>query len=205
MDLSIFTGSLTGLTDIQKKAFQDSLQASLRKADADHNNVLDKKELTEGSIAFQKTDAFTGLSKSNQDLIKEKLNPDAIWAQQGAVNFDGNKLQTEYYEKLLNDSARNGKDGNPLVTQERLKYAQEHGFGHDAKGKGLPVADVNGDKNIDVKDGYISKDGIVNKDDKGINLGSSETSNSNSSNGFDAKKFAEFFQKLIEIWAPKRR
>ena len=116
--------------------------------------------------------------------------------------------QTEYYEKLLNDPAKNkGANGQPLVTREQLDYAKENGFGNiDGKngidGKELAVVDIDGKNGIDAKDGDINKDGLVNKDDRGVNLGSSET---NSSNGFDAKKFAEFFQKLIEIWAPKRR
>ncbi|MFM7457674.1 MAG: hypothetical protein ACKO3R_03305 [bacterium] len=94
-----------------------------------------------------------------------------------------------------------------MVTREQLEYAKENGFG-DVDGKNgidgleLAVADVDGDKKIDSKDGDINKDGLVNKDDRGVTLGSSET---NSSNGFDAKKFADFFQKLIEIGAPKRR
>ena len=200
MDLSIITGSFNGLTDIQKKAFEKSI----KEADVNLDNVLDKKEFTEATEKFSKTDEFKSLSAENKKLFTEKLDADTIWGQQGAssvINYDGNKLQAEYYEKAK------GKDGKPLVTREQLEYAKKNGFG-DVNGDGkitdneLKVADINGDKKIDSKDGDLNKDGLVNKDDRGVNLGSSET---NSSNGFDAKKFAEFFQKLIEIWAPKRR
>jgi hypothetical protein len=207
MDLSIITGSFNGLTDIQKKAFEKSI----KEADVNRDNVLDKKEFTEATEKFSKTDEFKSLSAENKKLFTEKLDTDTLWAQQGAsavTNYDGMQKQVEYYEKLLKDPAKNkDKDGKPLVTEEQLKFAKENGFGNiDGKngidGKELAVAEIDGKNGIDAKDGDINKDGLVNKDDRGVSLGSSKT---NSSNGFDAKKFAEFFQKLIEIWAPKRR
>jgi hypothetical protein len=207
MNPSIITSFFNGLTDPQKQVFEKSI----KEADVNRDNVLDKKEFTEATKKFSETDEFKSLSVENKKLFTEKLNPDTLWAQQGAsavTNYDGMQKQTEYYEKLLNDPAKNkGANGQPLVTREQLDYAKENGFGNiDGKnridGKELAVVDIDGKNGIDAKDGDINKDGLVNKDDRGVSLGSSET---NSSNGFDAKKFAEFFQKLIEIWAPKRR
>jgi hypothetical protein len=211
MDLSIITGSFKGLTDIQKKAFEKSLEKSLKEADVNRDKVLDKKEFTEATKKFSETDEFKSLSAENQNSFKEKLKPDAIWGQQGAasvINYDGNKLQIEYYEKLLNDPTRNkGADGKPLVTKEQLEYARNNGFGDmngDKKitGLELAVADLDGNKRIGAKDGDLNGDGKVNKDDRGVDLRSSETSNSNSSNGFDTKKLMAFIQELIKIWAP---
>ncbi len=208
LNLSMLTGSLTGLTDIQKKAFE----TSIKEADVNRDNILDQKEFTEATKKFSETDAFQSLSVENKNLFKEKLNPDTLWAQQGAtsvVNFDGNKLQTEYYEKALKE-VKKGEDGKPLVTKDQLDFAKQNGFGDvdgDGKitGKELAVADVNGDGKIDAEDGDINKDRKINKEDRGVDLRSSET---NSSNGFDPKNskiLLEFLQKLIEIWAPKRR
>jgi hypothetical protein len=200
MDLSIFTGSLTGLTDIQKKAFEKSIQ----KADVNRDNILDKKEFTEATKKFSETDEFKSLSAENKKLL---LNPDTLWAQQGAssvTNYDGNKLQAEYYEKLLNDPTRNkGADGKPLVTREQLEYARNNGFGDmngDKKitGLELAVADIDGKNGIDAKDGDLNKDGKVNKDDRGVNLGPSSKSNK----GLDPKVVA-FIEELIKIWAPQ--
>jgi hypothetical protein len=207
----MLTGSLTGLTDLQKTAFETSIK------EADNGDgILTKGEYETAHkkvVDALKTDAFTGLSAENKKLFTEKLNPDAIWGQQGAtpvVNFDGRQIQTKYYKQI-------GKDGKPLATDEQLKFANENGFGDvngdgQITGKELAVADVNGDGKIDAQDGYTSKGGkvgkdgevikVINKEDKGIDLRSSET---NSSNGFNSKIFLEFFQKLVEIWAPKRR
>jgi hypothetical protein len=212
----MLTGSLTGLTDLQKKAFE----TSIKEADVNRDNILDKKEFTEATKKFSETDEFKSLSVENKNLFKEKLNPDTIWGQQpgvtSVINFDGNKLQTEYYEKALKEGKK-GEDGKPLVTKDQLDFAKQNGFGDvngdgQITGKELAVADVNGDGKIDAQDGYTSKGGkvgkdgevikVINKEDKGIDLRSSET---NSSNGFNSKIFLEFFQKLVEIWAPKRR
>ena len=207
MNPSIITSFFNGLTDPQKQVFKKSI----KEADVNRDNVLDKKEFTEATKKFRETDEFKSLLVENKKLFTEKLDADTIWGQQGAssvINYDGMQKQTEYYEKLLNDPAKNkGANGQPLVTREQLDYAKENGFGNiDGKngidGKELAVVDIDGKNGIDAKDGDINKDGLVNEDDRGVTLGSSET---NSSNGFDAKKFAEFFQKLIEIWAPKRR
>jgi hypothetical protein len=201
MDLSIFTGSLNGLTDLQKAAFEKSLKG----ADVNRDKVLDKKEFTEATKKFSETDEFKSLSAENKTLFTEKLNPDTLWAQQGAsavTNYDGMQKQIEYYEKAKD------KDGKPLVTEEQLKFAKENGFG-DVNGDGkitgneLKVADINGDKKIDSKDGDLNKDGLVNKDDRGVDLRSAKSNNNVSGGGFDLKKFAEYFQKIIEIWAPQ--
>ena len=201
MDLSIITGSFNGLTDIQKKAFEKSL----KEADVNPDKVLDEKEFTEAIEKFSKTDEFKSLSAENEKLFTEKLDADTIWGQQGAssiINYDGNKLQAEYYEKAK------GKDGKPLVTEEQLKFAKENGFG-DVNGDGkitgneLKVADINGDKKIDSKDGDLNKDGKVNNDDRGVDLRSDKSNNNGSGAGFDFKKFAEYFKKIIEIWVPQ--
>jgi hypothetical protein len=198
----MFTASLNGLTDIQKKAFE----TSIKEADVNRDNILDKKEFTEATKKFSKTDEFKSLSAENKKLFTEKLNPDAIWGQQGAVNFDGNKLQTEYYEKALKEGKK-GEDGKPLVTKDQLDFAKEKGFGDvdgDGKitGKELKIADINGDGKVDAQDGDINKDSKVNKEDRGVDLRSSET---NSSNGFDPKIFAKFLEDLIKIWSPRER
>lgn len=201
MDLSIITGSFDGLTDIQKKAFEKSI----KEADVNRDNVLDKKEFTEATEKFSKTDEFKSLSAENKKLFTEKLDADTIWGQQGAssvINYDGMQKQTEYYEKAKD------KDGKPLVTKEQLDFAKKNGFG-DVNGDGkitgneLKVADINGDKKIDSKDGDLNKDGLVNKDDRGVDLRSDKSNNNGSGGGFDLKKFAEYFQKIIEIWAPQ--
>jgi hypothetical protein len=206
MDLSIITGSFNGLTDIQKKAFEKSI----KEADVNRDNVLDKKEFREATEKFSKTDEFKSLSAENKKLFTEKLDADTLWAQQGAsavTNYDGMQKQVEYYEKLLKDPAKNkDKDGKPLVTEEQLKFAKENGFGDiDGKkgidGNELAVANINGDKKIDSKDGDINQDGLVNKEDRGVNL--SKSNKNGSGGGFDLKKFAEYFQKIIEIWSPK--
>ncbi len=200
MDLSIITGSFNGLTDIQKKAFEKSL----KEADVNRDKVLDKKEFTEAIEKFSETDEFKSLSAENKKLFTEKLDADTIWGQQGAssiINYDGMQKQTEYYEKAKD------KDGKPLVTEEQLKFAKENGFG-DVNGDGkitgneLKVADINGDKKIDSKDGDLNKDGLVNKD-RGVDLRSDKSNNNGSGGGFDLKKFAEYFQKIIQIWAPQ--
>jgi hypothetical protein len=207
LNLSMFTASLNGLTDLQKTAFEKSI----KEADVNRDNVLDLEEFKKATKTFSETDEFKSLSAENKKSFTEKLNPDTIWGQQGAssvTNYDGNKLQAEYYEKLLNDPTRNkGADGKPLVTKEQLDYAKKNGFGdvngdRQITGLELAVADLNGDKKIDVTDGDISGDGKVNKDDRGVDLRSSETSN-NSSKGFDSKKLMEFLQKLIQIWSPQ--
>jgi hypothetical protein len=205
MDLSIITGSFNGLTDIQKKAFEKSLEKSLKEADVNSDKVLDKKEFTEATKKFSETDEFKSLSAENKKLFTEKLDADTIWGQQGAssiINYDGNKLQAEYYEKAKD------KDGKPLVTEEQLKFAKTNGFG-DVNGDGkitdneLKVADVNGDGKIDAQDGDLNKDGLVNKDDRGVDLRSDKSNNNVSGGGFDFKKFAEYFQKIIQIWVPQ--
>ena len=203
MDLSIITGSFNGLTDIQKKAFEKSI----KEADVNRDNVLDKKEFTEATKKFSETDEFKSLSAENKKSFTEKLKPDAIWGQQGAasvINYDGNKLQIEYYEKLLKDPTRNkGADGKPLVTKEQLEYAKKNGLGDmngDEKitGLELAVADLDGNKRIGAKDGDLNGDGKVNKDDRGVNLGSSSKSNK----GLDTEKLMAFINELIKIWAP---
>jgi hypothetical protein len=199
MDLSIITGSFNGLTDIQKKAFEKSLKG----ADVNRDKVLDKKEFTEATKKFSETDEFKSLSAENKTLFTEKLNPDTLWAQQGAsavTNYDGMHKQTEYYEKAKD------KDGKPLATKEQLDFAKKNGFG-DIDGKNgidgdeLAVANIDGKNGIDAKDGDLNKDGKVNNDDRGVNL--SKSNNNGSGGGFDIKKFTEYFQKLIQIWAPK--
>ena len=67
----------------------------------------------------------------------------------------------------------------------------------------LKVADVNGDGKIDAQDGDLNKDGLVNKDDRGVDLRSDKSNNNVSGGGFDFKKFAEYFKKIIEIWVPQ--
>jgi hypothetical protein len=203
MDTSIITKSFNGLTVIQKEAFEKSI----KEADVNRDNVLDKKEFTEATQKFSETDEFKSLSAENKKSFTEKLKPDAIWAQQGAasvINYDGNKLQIEYYEKLLKDPTRNkGADGKPLVTQAQLNYAKKNGFG-DIDGKNgidgleLAVADLDGKKRIGAKDGDLNGDGKVNKEDRGVNLGSSSKSNK----GLDPKVVA-FIEELIKIWAPQ--
>jgi hypothetical protein len=201
MDLSIITGSFNGLTDIQKKAFEKSI----KEADVNRDNVLDKKEFTEAIQKFSETDEFKSLSAENQNSFKEKLKPDAIWGQQGAasvINYDGNKLQIEYYERALRDGKKD-KDGNPIVTKEQLEYARNNGFGDmngDKKitGLELAVADLDGNKRIGAKDGDLNGDGKVNKEDRGVSLGSSSKSNK----GLDPKVVA-FIEELIKIWAPQ--
>jgi hypothetical protein len=201
MNPSIITSFFNGLTDPQKQVFEKSI----KEADVNRDKVLDKKEFTEATEKFSKTDEFKSLSAENKKLFTEKLDADTIWGQQGAssvINYDGMQKQTEYYEKAKD------KDGKPLATKEQLDFAKKNGFGDiDGKngidGKELPVADINGDKKIDSKDGDLNKDGLVNKDDRGVDLRSDKSNNNVSGGGFDLKKFAEYFQKIIEIWAPQ--
>ena len=209
MDLSGITASFNGLTDLQKKAFETSIK------EADNGDgILDIKEFTEATKKFSATDAFKGLSAENQVLFTQNLNPNAIWAQQGAtsvVNFDGMQKQTEYYEELLNDPTRNkGADGKPLVTKDQLDFARERGFG-DLDGTGidgnridgneLAVLDLNSDGNRDFNDGDLNGDGKVDGSDRGIGLGSSEAS---SNGGFNSETFLALIQQLIQIWLPQQ-
>lgn len=207
MDLSRATSFFNGLTNSQRKVFQDSLV----NAD-DGDGILTKGEygIAYQNIvdAFETAPAFKDLSPENKKSFTEKLKPDAIWAQQGAasvINYDGMEKQTEHYQRLLNDPARNkGADGKPLVTQAQLDYARKNGFG-DIDGKNgidgleLAVADLDGKKGRGAKDGDLNGDGKVNKEDRGVNLGSSSKSNK----GLDPKVVAAFFDKLIKIWAPQ--
>ena len=62
----------------------------------------------------------------------------------------------------------------------------------------LAVADLDGNKRIGAKDGDLNGDGKVNKDDRGVNLGSSSKSNK----GLDTEKLMAFINELIKIWAP---
>ncbi|MEB3315465.1 MAG: hypothetical protein VKK32_04570 [Candidatus Melainabacteria bacterium] len=204
MDTSIITKSFNGLTVIQKEAFEKSI----KEADVNRDNVLDKKEFTEAIRKFRETDEFKSLSAENKESFTEKLKPNAIWGQQGAasvINYDGMEKQTEHYQRLLNDPSRNkGADGKPLVTKAQLDYAKENGFGDmngDKKitGLELAVADLDGKKGRGAKDGDLNGDGKVNKEDRGVNLGSSSKSNK----GLDPKVVAAFIDELIKIWAPQ--
>ena len=180
-----------------------AFQKSLSKAD-DGDNIITKAEFEAAKQAFSKTDEFGQLSLAEKKALEKKLDADILWAQQGAasvINYDGNKLQIEYYEKLLKDPTRNkGADGKPLVTQAQLDYARKNGFG-DIDGKNgidgleLAVADLDGKKGRGAKDGDLNGDGKVNKDDRGIDLGSSK-----STSGFDTKMFLELLQKIMQIW-----
>ena len=182
-----------------------AFQKSLSKAD-DGDNIITKAEFEAAKQAFSKTDEFGQLSLAEKKALEKKLDADILWAQQGAasvINYDGNKLQIEYYEKLLKDPTRNkGADGKPLVTQAQLDYARKNGFG-DIDGKNgidgleLAVADLDGKKGRGAKDGDLNGDGKVNKDDRGIDLGSSK-----STSGFDTKMFLELLQKIMQIWVP---
>jgi hypothetical protein len=113
--------------------------------------------------------------------------------------------QTEHYQRLLNNPASNkGADGKPLVTQAQLDYAKKNGFG-DIDGKNgidgleLAVAELDGKKGIGAKDGDLNGDGKVNKEDRGVSLGSSSQSNK----GLDTGKLMAFIDELIKIWAPR--
>jgi hypothetical protein len=168
-------------TDPLKKVFQESL----RKAD-NGDGILTKGEYEKATKTVIDSDEFKSLSAENKKSFTEKLKPDAIWGQQGAasvINYDGNKLQIEYYEKLLNDPTRNnGADGKPLVTQAQLDFAKKKGFGDiDGKngidGSELAVADLDGNKRIGAKDGDLNGNGKVNKEDRGVDLRSSSKSN----------------------------
>ena len=182
-----------------------AFQKSLSKAD-DGDNIITKAEFEAAKQAFSKTDEFGQLSLAEKKALEKKLDADILWAQQGAasvINYDGNKLQIEYYEKLLKDPTRNkGADGKPLVTQAQLDYARKNGFG-DIDGKNgidgleLAVADLDGKKGRGAKDGDLNGDGKVNKDDRGIDLGSSKYTS-----GFDTKMFLELLQKIMQIWVP---
>jgi hypothetical protein len=185
-----------------------AFQKSLSKAD-DGDKIITKAEFEDAKKAFFKTDEFKGLSSKEERDLEKKLDADILWEKQGAAavtNYDGMEKQTEHYQRLLNNPASNkGADGKPLVTQAQLDYAKKNGFG-DIDGKNgidgleLAVADLDGKKGIGAKDGDLNGDGKVNKDDRGIDLGSSK-----STPGFDTKMFLELLQKIMQIWVPTKR
>jgi hypothetical protein len=188
-------------TDPLKKVFQESL----RKAD-NGDGILTKDEYEKATKTVIDSDEFKSLSAENKKSFTEKLKPDAIWGQQGAasvINYDGNKLQIEYYEEALKDGKKD-KDSNPIVTKAQLEYARNNGFGDmngDEKitGLELAVADLDGKKGRGAKDGDLNGDGKVNKEDRGVSLGSSSQSNK----GLDTGKLMAFIDELIKIWAPR--
>jgi hypothetical protein len=172
-----------------------AFQKSLSKAD-DGDKIITKEEFEVAKKAFFKTDEFKGLSSTEERDLKKKLDADTLWEKQGAAavtNYDGMEKQIEHYEKLL----AAGK-----VTKKQLDFAKQNGFG-DIDGKNgidgleLAVADLDGNKRIGAKDGDLNGDGKVNKDDRGIDLGSSSKSNK----GLD--QVVAFIEKLIKIWAPQ--
>ncbi|NBV99056.1 MAG: hypothetical protein EBR67_06035 [Proteobacteria bacterium] len=117
MDLSIFTGSLNGLTDLQKAAFEKSLKG----ADVNRDKVLDKKEFTEAIKKFSETDEFKSLSAENKTLFTEKLNPDTLWAQQGASAVTNLSPEMRaHIEKFGETPTYVGKDGKVHVDREKL-------------------------------------------------------------------------------------
>ena len=185
-----------------------AFQKSLSKAD-DGDNIITKAEFEDAKKAFSKTDEFGQLSLAEKKALEKKLDADILWEKQGAAavtNYDGMEKQTEHYQRLLNNPASNkGADGKPLVTQAQLDYAKKNGFG-DIDGKNgidgleLAVAELDGKKGIGAKDGDLNGDGKVNKDDRGIDLGSSK-----STPGFDTKMFLELLQKIMQIWVPTKR
>lgn len=184
-------------TDPLKKVFQESL----RKAD-NGDGILTKDEYEKATKTVIDSDEFKSLSAENKKSFTEKLKPDAIWGQQGAasvINYDGNKLQIEYYEEALKDGKKD-KDSNPIVTKAQLEYARNNGFGDmngDEKitGLELAVADLDGKKGRGAKDGDLNGDGKVNKDDRGIDLGSSK-----STPGF--AELLALINDLVRIWVP---
>ena len=182
-----------------------AFQKSLSKAD-DGDNIITKAEFEDAKKAFSNTDEFGQLSLAEKKALEKKLDADILWKKHGAsavTNYDGMEKQTEHYQGLLNSPARNkGADGKPLVTQAQLNYARENGFG-DIDGKNgidgleLAVADLDGKNGRGAKNGDLNGDGKVNKDDRGIDLGSSK-----STSGFDTKMFLELLQKIMQIWVP---
>lgn len=180
-----------------------AFQKSLSKAD-DGDKIITKEEFEVAKKAFFKTDEFKGLSSTEERDLEKKLDADILWKKQGAAavtNYDGMEKQTEHYQRLLNNPASNkGADGKPLVTQAQLDYAKKNGFG-DIDGKNgidgleLAVADLDGNKRIGAKDGDLNGDGKVNKDDRGIDLGSSK-----STPGF--AELLALINDLVRIWVP---
>jgi hypothetical protein len=195
------------LTSFLQGPLRVAFQQSLSKAD-DGDNIITKAEFEAAKKAFSQNDEFNKLSPEDKKALEKKLDADILWEKQGAAavtNYDGMEKQTEHYQRLLNDPARNkGADGKPLVTQAQLDYAKKNGFG-DIDGKNgidgleLAVADLDGKNGIGAKDGDLNGDGKVNKDDRGIDLGSSK-----STSGFDTKMFLELLQKIMQIWVPTK-
>jgi hypothetical protein len=199
--------SVRSLNDIQRKAYQEALNEADGGTSGD--GILTKEELNKGNEAFFKTDDFKSLSEADQKSFKEKVNADAVWGQQGAVNYDGNKLQIEYYEKALKEGKKD-KDGNPIVTEEQLKYAKEHGFGDTNNDKQITgselSADINGDTKIDSKDGDITGDGKVSSADKGVDLRTPEAKAGGDAGGgmkISANAMMSFLDQLMTIWKLK--
>jgi hypothetical protein len=172
-----------------------AFQKSLSNAD-DGDKIITKEEFEVAKKAFFKTDEFKGLSSTEERDLEKKLDADTLWEKQGAAavtNYDGMEKQIEHYEKLL----AAGK-----VTKKQLDFAKKNGFGdidgeNGIDGLELAVADLDGKKGIGAKDGDLNGDGKVNKDDRGIDLGSSK-----STPGFDTKMFLELLQKIMQIWVP---
>ena len=194
------------LASFLKGPLKVAFQKSLSKAD-DGDNIITKAEFEDAKKAFSKTDEFGQLSLAEKKALEKKLDADILWKKQGAsavTNYDGMEKQTEHYQGLLNSPARNkGADGKPLVTQAQLDYARENGFG-DIDGKNgidgleLAVADLDDKNGIGAKDGDLNGDGKVNKDDRGIDLGSSSKSNKGL-----YTELAAVIGELIKIWAPQ--
>ena len=193
--------AIASLSEPQRKAYQ----AALTQADGGTNGdgILTKEEFNKVNEAFFKTDAFTQLTAADQKSFKERINANAVWGQQGALTYDGNKLQIEYYERALRDGKKD-KDGNPIVTKEQLEYARNNGFGNiDGKngidGLELAVANIDGDKT----NGDITGDGKVNKDDRGVDFRTPEAKAGGKSGGgvkFDTNAIMSFLDKLMTIW-----
>lgn len=205
MDIAkLFPPQTNSLPGRLEEAFKQSLSA------ADNGDkIISEEELNKAKKAFAKTDEFKELTQAQQTEFNSKLDLDKLWAQQGAsavVKFDGMQKQIKHYEGLLNDPAKNRGTDKPLVTKEQLDYARANGFGDvdgnkKIDGLELAVADLDG-KGIGAKDGDLNGDGKVNKDDRGIDLGSSK-----SSPGFDTKLLLKamgaFFGDLAKILAPQ--
>ena len=192
-------------SDTQRKAYQEALRTADGGANGD--GILTKEEFKKGNEAFLKTDDFKSLSEADQESFKEKINANAVWEQQGAVNYDGNKLQIEYYEKALKEGKKD-EDGKPIVSEEQLQYARENGFGDiDGKngidGNELDVADINDDTKRDFRDGDITGDGKVTLDDKGVDLRTPEAKAAGDAGGgikLNTNAMMSFLDQLMKIW-----
>jgi hypothetical protein len=202
--MNMINAAINGLlTKSQAKVYQGALQEAVG-----DDGILTKAEFKNANEAFSKTETFTGLSDADQKSFKKKLDADTLWEKQGAssvTTYDGMEKQIAYYKEVLGNGNKD-KNGNPVVvTQEQLNYAKDKGFGdtngdNKITGLELAVADINGDEEIDSKDGDITGNGKVNPSDRGINFRSDETASATpASDGLNMENFMAFFQQLMQI------